>query len=270
MVQTTTMQTLYDILGVPRDADQDKIKAAYLRLVKVTHPDKGGDAHLFSLIQSAYDTLRDPTARQSYDRSLSYESTNGSSYQSSYTPPPPPPPPPTRGQPMGAWAPANGTGGIPTAPQEPVYAPVAPTGFLEKAVFKASYWYHRSDRDRVGQILFPKVDGLTRTIYIVIGGLMGAAVGSFWHFSARLESHVPDLLIRIPSLSLPLVACAVLFAVLFATFGPGLCHAVRKGGAKRRVYALCIPVLATAGAVAAVNILAPVIAIWLIWEFLKK
>jgi hypothetical protein len=63
---------LYDTLGVRSDADAKQIKAAYLRLAKVTHPDHGGEqmAPLFLTVRHAYETLSDPVSRRNYDASL--------------------------------------------------------------------------------------------------------------------------------------------------------------------------------------------------------
>lgn len=57
----------YDILGVPKDADQKAIKTAYRNLAKKHHPDKGGDEELFKKISEAYDTLGDEEKRAQYD-----------------------------------------------------------------------------------------------------------------------------------------------------------------------------------------------------------
>lgn len=59
--------TLYEVLGVPRDADAATIKAAYRKLAKKHHPDKGGDAEEFKKVQKAYDILSNPDRRQRYD-----------------------------------------------------------------------------------------------------------------------------------------------------------------------------------------------------------
>jgi DnaJ-class molecular chaperone len=47
----------YGILGVPNNADEKTIKKAYYKLSFTHHPDKGGDAILFSEMTKAYDIL---------------------------------------------------------------------------------------------------------------------------------------------------------------------------------------------------------------------
>ena len=59
---------LYDILGVPRDATPEQIKAAHRAKAKRWHPDAGGNPEAFQRIQHAYDTLSDPDERAYYDR----------------------------------------------------------------------------------------------------------------------------------------------------------------------------------------------------------
>lgn len=59
--------TLYDELGVPKDADTPTIKKAYRRKAQKAHPDKGGDKAKFYAIQRAYDVLGDETRRKKYD-----------------------------------------------------------------------------------------------------------------------------------------------------------------------------------------------------------
>ncbi|MDP9424081.1 MAG: molecular chaperone DnaJ [Pseudomonadota bacterium] len=62
----------YDLLGVPRGADEATIKAAYRRMAKDCHPDtKGGCKEheaKFKAINEAYDILKDPQKRAAYDR----------------------------------------------------------------------------------------------------------------------------------------------------------------------------------------------------------
>lgn len=63
--------SLYDILGVNKNASPVEIKSAYRSLAKLYHPDSsessdGGD---FIQIHKAYSTLSDPSARALYDLS---------------------------------------------------------------------------------------------------------------------------------------------------------------------------------------------------------
>ncbi|HSP74163.1 MAG TPA: J domain-containing protein, partial [Gaiellaceae bacterium] len=64
--------SLYDSLGVKKDASQDEIKKAYRKLVRQYHPDRNpGDAAAearFKEVQAAYDVLSDPEKRTQYDR----------------------------------------------------------------------------------------------------------------------------------------------------------------------------------------------------------
>ena len=66
----TEKYTSYEILGVKRDASDKEIKAAYLRLVKQWHPDKGGTDSLFCLVENAKEELLDHDRRAELDRSL--------------------------------------------------------------------------------------------------------------------------------------------------------------------------------------------------------
>ena len=65
-------QDYYQLLGVPKGADDAAIKAAYRRLAKEHHPDrkngcKESEAR-FKAINEAYDVLKDPQKRAAYDR----------------------------------------------------------------------------------------------------------------------------------------------------------------------------------------------------------
>ena len=61
-------QSLYDALGLKRDASEADVKKAYRKLAMAHHPDKGGDADRFKAIQHAYDVLGDPAKRGNYDQ----------------------------------------------------------------------------------------------------------------------------------------------------------------------------------------------------------
>lgn len=72
------MATLYDTLGVKKDASAAEIKKAYRKLAREHHPDANpGDAAAeakFKEVQTAYDVLSDPEKRKQYD---TFGSANG-------------------------------------------------------------------------------------------------------------------------------------------------------------------------------------------------
>jgi curved DNA-binding protein len=61
----------YEVLGVPRDADQDAIRRAYRKLAREYHPDINSDSDAedrFKELGEAYEALSDPDKRKRYDR----------------------------------------------------------------------------------------------------------------------------------------------------------------------------------------------------------
>lgn len=60
----------YEILEVKQNASSAEIKSAYKKMVALVHPDKGGSAMLFRLVQTAYDVLSDPNKRRAHDAEL--------------------------------------------------------------------------------------------------------------------------------------------------------------------------------------------------------
>jgi curved DNA-binding protein CbpA len=58
---------LYDVLGVPRDADKAAIRKAYRAKAKSAHPDAGGSAEAFALLCLASDVLSSDRRRTRYD-----------------------------------------------------------------------------------------------------------------------------------------------------------------------------------------------------------
>nr|ABK21067.1 unknown [Picea sitchensis] len=75
--------TLYDFLGLPRDASQKHIKDAYRRSAKIWHPDIAMKGELaknteeFLKIHDAYIILSDPETRAKYDERLRLQSLQG-------------------------------------------------------------------------------------------------------------------------------------------------------------------------------------------------
>ena len=66
------MADFYTTLGVDRTAADDDIKKAYRKLAMAYHPDRNGGSkeaeEKFKAITEAYDVLRDPQKRATYDR----------------------------------------------------------------------------------------------------------------------------------------------------------------------------------------------------------
>jgi hypothetical protein len=67
------VQDYYQLLNVSRAADGRKIRRAYLKLVKIYHPDLSKDSSteaMFRKLTEAYETLSNPRLREDYDATL--------------------------------------------------------------------------------------------------------------------------------------------------------------------------------------------------------
>jgi molecular chaperone DnaJ len=68
----SSMRDYYDVLGVAPGAGADEIKRAYRQLARRYHPDISGDERGAAFLEAsrAYEVLRDPDRRRSYDANL--------------------------------------------------------------------------------------------------------------------------------------------------------------------------------------------------------
>src|ERR671939_1311608 len=71
-MSSTVPRDPYEVLGVPRDADETEVKKAFRRLARELHPDVNAhdpDAEeKFKEAAEAYEILNDPERRALYDR----------------------------------------------------------------------------------------------------------------------------------------------------------------------------------------------------------
>src|SRR5436190_12155222 len=78
---------LYDVLGVPRDADQTQIKKAFRKLARELHPDVNRHdpeaEEKFKEAAEAYEILSDAERRATYDR-YGYEGLSSSGFTSNF------------------------------------------------------------------------------------------------------------------------------------------------------------------------------------------
>jgi curved DNA-binding protein CbpA len=87
MLESTKSKNYYDLLGVPFNASPDEIKRAYYALAKRYHPDhyyrsdtgelKKSLSTIFSVLTQAFDTLKVPATRASYDARILREAGGG-------------------------------------------------------------------------------------------------------------------------------------------------------------------------------------------------
>lgn len=57
----------YRLIGISPNADDATVRSACLRLLKQSHPDRGGSAEAFMQAKKVYDALKDSKARRAYD-----------------------------------------------------------------------------------------------------------------------------------------------------------------------------------------------------------
>lgn len=67
-------QNHYKILGLKKNCKQGEVRPAYIKLVKIHHPDRNNNSieseRMFEVLTEAYNTLSDPQKRAAYDLSL--------------------------------------------------------------------------------------------------------------------------------------------------------------------------------------------------------
>lgn len=61
------LKDYYAVLGLSKSATRDEIRIAWLELIKVVHPDKGGSIDSFREVQEAYEVLSNQVTRTKYD-----------------------------------------------------------------------------------------------------------------------------------------------------------------------------------------------------------
>lgn len=68
MFDSPLSASAYDVLGIAPHAEHEEIRRAFRLRLRQTHPDTGGDAAEFVLVQRAWELIGTPEARSAYDR----------------------------------------------------------------------------------------------------------------------------------------------------------------------------------------------------------
>ena len=63
-------RSAYEVLGVPFDADEAALKAAWRKAARRTHPDHGGDPAEFRAVSEAWQLVSTLESRLAYDQSF--------------------------------------------------------------------------------------------------------------------------------------------------------------------------------------------------------
>ncbi len=66
------MMNYYEILNVPNFSSIDDIKKSYKELIKINHPDKGGNSEEFEKVKNAFEILKDDKKKKEFDNQLIY------------------------------------------------------------------------------------------------------------------------------------------------------------------------------------------------------
>lgn len=68
MFDSPLSASAYEVLGVDPEASDDDLRRAFRKRLRETHPDAGGDAAAFILVQRAWELVGTAEARAAYDR----------------------------------------------------------------------------------------------------------------------------------------------------------------------------------------------------------
>lgn len=241
-----TTPTLYDTLGVPPDASQDEIKAAWKRHLKYWHPDRNArsDAEPRSkAINQAFETLSDPKRRQDYDTKLSHGDTDAfiddAETEEAWAPAWTPPPGRyrARGSRPGTRSSASGWSPPPPAWDSTAPPPVRPTsgGFTWTDVRPSSYGTARWRRSRAALVwlakplLHPTLNARFVWILCLRLAVIAALAAGLWLTVPLIVQAV----IWVVSL-LIVVAALVFFLVLLGVLSGGSKKRGRGRGRRRR------------------------------------
>ena len=74
MFDSPLSASAYEILGVVATAEHVELRRAYRLRLRETHPDTGGDAAVFVLVQRAWELVGTPESRAAYDRGHGFSS----------------------------------------------------------------------------------------------------------------------------------------------------------------------------------------------------